>query len=85
MVRYTNREVKQMSTLKNELITYINDIPDDKLKAIKPLLLMMYDDSITLEKIDYSDLTEDEKVSIFKAEQEFANSETTSHDNINWD
>ena len=74
-----------MTVLKRELIEYINDIPDEKLIAIKPLLHMLMEDTMLIEEVDYDDLTEDEKESVIQAELEYARGETIKHEDINWD
>ena len=74
-----------MSALKTELMNYIDTIPDEKLMAIKPLLFMLSNDSFVLETISFDDLTDDEKISVMQAEQDFINGETVNHNDINWD
>jgi len=44
-------------TLRQEIFTYINDIPDSKLVALKPLLFALADDTNAIE----NDLTEEEQ------------------------
>jgi len=67
----------QMSALKEELISYINDIPDNKLQAIKPLLYLLPSDSMTIEKVSFDDLTEDEKEAVIQGRKEYENGECT--------
>jgi hypothetical protein len=44
-------------TLRQEIHTYIDDITENKLLALKPLLFALADDSIVIEK----DLTDEER------------------------
>jgi len=74
-----------MTALKKELMNYINDIPDERLYAIKPLLYMLAEDTFVIEKVDFEDLTNEEKESVIKARKEYENGETINHNDINWD
>ena len=74
-----------MTVLKKELIECINDIPDEKLVALKPLLYMLVEDTVLIEKIDFEDLTDEEKESVEQARAEYARGETIKHEDINWD
>ena len=74
-----------MSTLKSELINYINDIPEEKLRAIKPLLHMLSKEDDYLEKISFDELTPEERESVLQAELDFINGDTVSHDDIDWE
>ena len=74
-----------MSALKDELTGLINSIPDEKLAAIKPLLAMIYEDTVIIEPIFFDDLEEDEKEAITKAKSEDAHGETFAHEEIDWD
>ena len=74
-----------MSALKAELMDYINDMSDEKLLAIKPLLFMLSKDTLTLEKVSFDDSTDDEKASVIQAEKDFINGDTVSHNDIDWD
>jgi adenylate kinase len=62
-----------MTALREELIGYVKIIPEEKLTAIQPLLFMLTDDSMLIEKLDDSDLTEDERKSFEIAEHEYMN------------
>lgn len=74
-----------MTALKQNLIDYIKDIPDEKLIAIKPLLYMLYHDTVVIEKVNFDDLTPDEKKAIEEAEKEMAAGEYVRHEDIDWD
>jgi len=47
----------KMTALRQEIHTYIDDIPENKLMALKPLLFALADDSIVIE----SNLTDEER------------------------
>jgi len=74
-----------MTALKQNLIDCIKDIPDEKLTAIQPLLLMLYNDTVTIEKLSYEDLSEGDLESIAVAREEYNRGETVSLEDINWD
>ena len=46
-----------MSAIRKEILEYIDAIPDSKLEALKPILTLLANDTLTIE----TDLTEDEK------------------------
>ena len=54
-------------TLRQEIYTYIEDIPDSKLVALKPLLFALADDSIAIER----DLTDEERALIIQGMMEY--------------
>ena len=60
-----------MTALKEELINYISDIPDEKLVAIQPLLRLLSDSLISLEDVDFNDLDDDEKEAVIKGRKEY--------------
>ena len=74
-----------MTVLKQNLIDCIKDIPDEKLTAIQPLLLMLYNDTVTIEKLSFDSLSTEDKESIIQAREEFRRGETVSYADINWD
>ena len=49
-----------MMTVKQEILAYIDDIPESKLIALKPLLFALADESIVVE----SNLTDEERTLI---------------------
>lgn len=73
------------TALKQEIIGYVNSIPDDLLLAVRPLLEKLSHDLISIEAVDFDDLTESEKQASLKAVKEYHNRETVSHDEIDWD
>lgn len=46
-----------MSEVRKEVLDYIDAIPDSKLRALKPLLTLLVDDSFVIE----TDLTDEER------------------------
>ena len=54
-------------SVRQEIHAYINDIPESKLIALKPLLIALSDDSIVIEH----DLTNKERVMIAKGLEEY--------------
>jgi len=54
-------------TVRQELHAYIDDIPESKLQALKPLLFALADEAVVLEY----DLTEDERAVITKGMEEY--------------
>ncbi len=65
-----------MSAIKAELVDLINNIPDEKLKAIRPLLTMIYEDTIVIEgPIAFDDLDEDEKAAVLQGQAEYERGE----------
>ena len=66
-----------MTALREELIKYVELIPEEKLLALKPLLFMLSDESTTvLEKLTDDDLSDEEREAFNKAELEFEHGET---------
>ena len=72
------------TALKQEIISYVNDIPDDFLLAIKPLLAKLSNDVMHIEALDFDDLTKTEKQASVKAVAEYQDGTTVNHDDINW-
>ena len=68
-----------MTSIRKEVLDYINDIPDVKLAALKPLLLLLSNDSdIVIE----TDLTDDEKAIIRKGREEYKKGGFVSLDSV---
>lgn len=74
-----------MSAMKNELTYLINHISDDKLSAIKPLLTMLYDESIEIERVAFDDLDDDEKEAVLAGMRDYERRETMRAEDIDWD
>ncbi len=68
-----------MSAIRQEILEYINELPDIKLEAIKPILAILVDNNITVE----TDLTDEEKDIIKRGRKEYENENFVSLDSIN--
>lgn len=65
-----------MYTLKEELKNYIDEVPEDKLLSIKPLLVMLADEfAYSVEKISFEELTPEEQDAVARGQDEFENGE----------
>ncbi len=56
-----------MTTIRQEVLNYIDNIPDSKLEALKPILVVLVNDTLTIE----TDLTEEEKEIIANGRKEY--------------
>ena len=56
-----------MTAIRKEIMTYIDDIPDIKLEALRPILTLLADETIVLE----TDLTNDEKLIVNEGREEY--------------
>jgi len=56
-----------MTAIRKEIMTYIDDIPDIKLEALKPILTLLADEVIVVE----TDLTNDEKSIVSEGREEY--------------
>jgi hypothetical protein len=56
-----------MSALREEILDYINEIPDDRLYALRPLLVILADDQCAVE----SDLTDEERAIVAAGRAEY--------------
>jgi len=75
-----------MSTIKAELINYINNLPDYKLFALKPMFEMILTDEVAIiEKVNFEELDEEEKQAILQGRKDFEKGDTFSHDEIDWE
>lgn len=68
-----------MSAIRQEVLEYINELPDIKLEAIKPILAILVDNNITVE----TDLTDEEKNIIKRGRKEYENGNFVSLDSLN--
>ena len=72
-----------MTALREELIEYVGLIPEEKLPALKPLLLMLSTESATiLEKLTDDDLSDEEREAFVKAELEYERGETLDFEDL---
>ena len=61
-----------MTALRAEVLGYVNQISEEKLSALKPLLFMLSSEQETiLERLTDSDLTDEEMEAFAKADMEF--------------
>ena len=65
-----------MSLLKEELSYKISNIPDKKLSVLKPIIDMLFDDTIIVERVNFEDLTEGEKESVILGQRDIENGDT---------
>lgn len=68
-----------MSAIRQEILEYINELPDIKLEAIKPILAILVDNNITVE----TDLTDEEKDIIKRGRKEYENGDFVSLESLN--
>ena len=68
-----------MSAIRQEILEYINELPDIKLEAIKPILAILVDNNITVE----TDLTDEEKDVIKRGRKEYKKGNFVSLDSLN--
>ena len=57
----------KMTAIRREILECINELPDSKLEALKPILTLLVDDTVRIE----TDLTEDEKQIIAQGREEY--------------
>jgi len=67
-----------MSAIRNEILNYIDNIPDSKLKALKPILTLLVDETIIIE----TNLTDKEKAIILQGREEYKQGNFTSLDEL---
>lgn len=56
-----------MTAIRKEIHNYIDDIPENKLEALKPILALLREDTITIE----TTLTDEEKAIIKQGREEY--------------
>ena len=56
-----------MTAIRKEIVEYINNLSESKLEALKPLLLLLLDETICVE----TDLSEEEKAIIKAGREEY--------------
>ena len=56
-----------MSAIRQEILDYIDSIPDSKLEALKPILTLLANETVTIE----TDLTDEEKETIRQGREEY--------------
>ena len=80
-VKYINKKgsVNYMTAIRQEILDYINDIPDTKLEALKPILLLLVDDETFVIE---TNLTDEEKIIIYNGREEYKKGEFVSIEDI---
>ena len=68
-----------MTTIRKQVMDYINHIPDAKLEALRPLLMMLSDDD---DFAVQTDLTDEEKNIIQQGREEYKEGNFISLDSI---
>jgi len=66
-----------MSALREEIIGYIKFIPEDKLEAIKPLLSILSNEPVMLEKLTDENMSDEEREAFRIGELAYRNGECT--------
>ena len=75
-----------MSALRKEMSRYIDNLPEHKLKLLKPMIEFMYDeDEVVYERITEENITEEEKVLFEQVKHDYENGELIAHEDIDWD
>jgi len=67
-----------MTAIRQEILSYIEDIPDNKLEALKPILTLLLDDTIIID----TNLTDAEKDIIKNGREEYKKGDFVSLDSI---
>lgn len=67
-----------MSAIRKEILSYIDELPDSKLEAIKPILSILVNDTFTVE----NDLTDEEKNIILNGRKEYKKNSFVSLDSL---
>lgn len=78
VVKYIKMEGDYMTQIREEVLSYINDIPDNKLEAIKPILALLLEETIIIE----TNLTDEEKSIINNGREEYKKGEFISLDSL---
>lgn len=66
-----NKGGDNMSTVKEMAVSYINDLSEDTITALLPLLKKLTDNSVYLESVSFDELTDDEKESVIKGRKDY--------------
>ncbi len=57
-----------MTAIRREILEYIDDIPDSKLEALRPILVLLADETVSIE----TNLTDEEKAIIADGRKRYA-------------
>ena len=69
-----------MSTIKQTAVNYINDLSEDTITALLPLLKKLINNSIYLENVSFDELADDEKESVLKGRKDYDNGDYIDFD-----
>lgn len=69
-----------MNAIRKEMHDYIDDLPDSKLEALKPVLAMLADESFVIE----TNLTEEERQIIADGEKEYKKGNFVALEDVDW-
>jgi len=69
-----------MSAIRQEILDYINNIPDSKLRALKPILTLLADETLVID----TDLTDEEKAIVLKGRDEYKQGNFVVMDTLLW-
>ncbi len=75
------KEGDSMNAIRKEIHDYIDCLSDSKLEALKPVLAVLADESVVIE----ADLTEEERGSIAKGEEEYGKGGYVPLEDAGWD
>lgn len=67
-----------MSALRQEILNYIDELPDSKLEALKPILTILVNDTLQID----TDLTEEETRILEKGRKEYKDGNFIPLDNL---
>ena len=67
-----------MTAIRKEILSCINEISDSKLEALRPILLLLAEESVHIE----TDLTDEEKNIVLKGREEYKGGNFISLDNL---
>ena len=70
--------------LKLELMEYINDLPDEILITIKPLLQMLIENTSIIESVKPDELTADEVAAHTAAMEDLERGDVVRHEDVDW-
>ena len=60
-----------MPTVKETAVSYINDLSEDNIMVLLPLLKKLTDNSVYLESVSFDELADDEKEAVIKGRKEY--------------
>jgi hypothetical protein len=60
-------------SVKEMALNYINELPEDTIAALLPLLRKLINNSVYLENVSFDDLTDDEKEAVINGRKDYEN------------